>query len=120
MKRECLVLTAATLWGSAGLARAQSFNEHFDAVVSGTGVAAPGWLVQNNSQPVGQATYFPGNSAVFPSQSTSGYLGVNYESVASAGTISNWQLTPPVLLQNSQSLVFFTRTVDQPTWPDRL
>jgi subtilisin-like proprotein convertase family protein len=69
---------------------------------------------------VGARTWFQGNTTLFGPQATTGYLGVNYESGAAASTISNWQISPPVLLQNGASLTFFTRTVDLPTYPDRL
>ena len=34
--------------------------------------------------------------------------------------MSNWLLTPPLTLQNGVVLSFWTRTVDTPTFPDRL
>ncbi len=120
MRTRHLIVSAAALCGAAGLGRAQSFNEHFDAVDAGTGAAAPGWAVQNNSQPIGVSGYFQGNPAVFAAQATTGYLAVNYASGDANSTISNWQISPPVLLQNGQAFAFFTRTVDFPTYPDRL
>jgi uncharacterized delta-60 repeat protein len=35
-------------------------------------------------------------------------------------TISNWLLTPPLILQNNAVMTFYTRTVDVPRFPDRL
>src|SRR4029079_15338751 len=35
-------------------------------------------------------------------------------------TLSNWLLTPPLTLANGVVLTFYTRTVDTPTFPDRL
>src|SRR6266404_1784731 len=102
MSTRRLALSAAMLCAGAGLARGQSFNEHFDAVDASTGVAAAGWAVQNNSAPVGAGRYFQGNPTVFGPYATAGYLGVNYDSGATNSTISNWQISPPVLLQNGQ------------------
>ena len=35
-------------------------------------------------------------------------------------TISNWLLTPTMTLQNGSTLIFYTRTMDVPQFPDRL
>ncbi len=120
MSNRALLCSIASLCAAAGNARGQTLNESFNAVDGTTGAAAPGWAVQNNSAPTGAGIWFQGNPAVFGSYATSGYLGVNYDSGAPNSTISNWQITPPLLLQNGQSLAFFTRTVDQATYPDRL
>ena len=61
---------------------------------------------------------------MFPAQSgaTDSYIGANFNADAGAGTdtISDWLLTPPVTLQAGAVLKFWTRTVDQPVFPDRL
>lgn len=82
-----------------------------------------GWFIQNNSQPgPGSASWFQGNSTVFPAHSGAGtsYIGVNFNSGTATSTLSNWLLTPTMSLPNGTQLSFFTRTVDAPQFPDRL
>ena len=81
-----------------------------------------GWVMQNNSSPVGTTGWFQGNSAVFPAQSgaANSYIGANFNNTTGTNTISNWLLTPPVTLQNGGVLTFWTRTVSSPSFPDRL
>ena len=52
----------------------------------------------------------------------SSYIGANFNNDGgpATDTISNWLLTPPITLQNGGQLVFWTRTVDVPAFPDRL
>ena len=59
---------------------------------------------------------------MFPAQSgaATSYIGANFNNTTDTNTISNWLLTPPVTLQNGATMTFYTRTVDVPTFPDRL
>ena len=96
---------------------AQPINESFDNV---PGLFTSGWAQQNLSSPVGtNPDWIQGNTTVFPSQATTGYIAANYNSVAGAGTISNWLFTPTRTLQNGDIITFWTRTTDG-TYPDNL
>jgi hypothetical protein len=81
-----------------------------------------GWVETNLSSPVGTTGYFQGNETVFPSYSgaPTSYLGVNFNSVSGANTISNWMISPQLTLQNGDVVSFWTRTAAGSTWPDRL
>jgi hypothetical protein len=81
-----------------------------------------GWVIQNNSNPEGSASWFQGNPNVFESVSgpPNAYIGVNFNSTAGVGTISNWLVTPHVVLQNGTELTFWTRTGAGSIYPDRL
>jgi uncharacterized repeat protein (TIGR01451 family) len=82
----------------------------------------PGWFRQNNSAPPGPAGWFQGNPGVFAAQSgpDDSYIGANFQNTGANGTISNWLLTPPVSLHDGDHFAFFTRTVTNPQYPDRL
>ncbi len=125
---------AATALGlTAGLAcqaQAQAFTENFDDIDT---LAGNGWLLQNNSSPVGSLGWFQGTATSAtptpgPFNSYNGtdnaYIAANYNSTGSTGTISNWLITPNRTLRNGDVLTFYTR---KPTisggmtdYPDRL
>lgn len=96
---------------------AQPLTEAFDSVST---LSASGWFARNNSSPLGTMSWFQGNNATFPPQSSAGYLAADYRSVDSLGTISNWQLTPVRTLNNGDQLTFWTRTVSPAAYADRL
>ena len=61
----------------------------------------------------------------FPSQAggPNAYVAANYQSTAGlfgTETISNWLILPPLTVQTGGQLSFWTRTVDAPTFADRL
>lgn len=97
-------------------ANGQSFTEGFDNVVP------TDWLVQNNSSPVGTASWFTGNTLVFPAHSgaPTSYAGVNFNSGAGVATISNWLISPNRVFRNGDTIRFYTRTVSTGGFPDRL
>ena len=86
-----------------------------------------GWIMTNHSTaPVGN-NWFQGNTASFPSQAgaANAYVAANYQSTAGGAgteTISNWLLLPPLSVTTgfNGQMSFWTRTVDTPTFPDRL
>ena len=88
-----------------------NLTEGFDLI---TTLVPGGWVMQNNSSPVGTTGWFQGNSTVFPSQSgaADSYIGANFNNTTGTNTISNWLLTPPVNLQNGAQFSFWTRTTD--------
>src|SRR4029079_4408662 len=88
-----------------------------------TTLVPAGWFMQNNSQPgPGLTGWFQGNDTVFPAQGgpTTSYIGANFNNGTGLSTLSNWLLTPPLTLANGVVLTCYTRTVDTPTFPDRL
>lgn len=109
----------------------QSFAEEFD---SATAALSRGWKFINNSYPAGGNVWQNGGSAapVFEpfSQHGSfvGFLGATYESTgAPTGVISNWLISPAVMMQNGDKIVFHTRSqlsafsaTDSTDWANRL
>ena len=82
----------------------------------------PNWFMRNNSEPLGVTDWFQGNPDVFESQSGApeSYIGANFNNTTDVGTISNWLLTPTVPLENGTQMIFWTRTVANSNYPDRL
>ncbi len=110
------ILCSAFLLGQNSNAQ---ISEGFDNVLN---LPASGWVLQNNSTPVGALGWFQGNPDAFASYSGApdSYVGANYNSVNGAGTISNWLLAPNVTLKNGDVFTFFTRTSSDNMWADRL
>ena len=109
---------------------AQSFSESFDDI---TTLAGSGWIIQNNSSPIGSLSWFQGTATTAtptpgPFNSYNGaanaYIAVNFNSTGSTGTISNWLITPNRTLRNGDVFTFYTRkptiSSGQTDYPDRL
>jgi hypothetical protein len=94
------------------------FTENMDDILL---LPARDWFVQNNSSPIGLFSWGQGSQA-FPAHmgSFDSYASVNFESGDMLATISNWLIGPEVELVNGRSMTFFTRTVTNNTFPDRL
>jgi hypothetical protein len=90
--------------------------------------ATAGWVIQNNSAPLGTTTWTQGttNYAAYDGGATDYYFA-NFNSAgatAPAG-ISNWFITPAVTIYNGAVIQFATKTINQGTGqpnfaPDRL
>ncbi|WP_300662746.1 choice-of-anchor J domain-containing protein, partial [Fluviicola sp.] len=135
MKTRILTITACLfgafmLSGLSSKSFAQSYTESFDDI---TLLAGNGWLIQNNSTPVGSISWFQGTATSAtptpgPFNSYTGapnsYIGVNFNSTGSTGTISNWLITPNRTLRNGDVFTFYTRKptigAGQTDYPDRL
>ncbi len=109
---------------------AQSYTESFDDISL---LGGSGWVIQNNSTPVGSISWFQGTATTAtptpgPFNSYTGaansYIGVNFNSTGSTGTISNWLITPNRTLRNGDVFTFYTRKptigAGQTDYPDRL
>lgn len=104
---------------------AQAFTENFDDI---TLLAGNGWVMTNASIPVGSINWFQGNpvGAGGPfdafNGATNAYIGANFNSTGSTGTISNWLMTPNRTFRNGDVLTFYTRkpTPNPTDYPDRL
>ena len=112
-----LCLASSTLF--SGYHAYSQIVEGFDNI---TTLPASGWVLQNNSIPVGTIGWFQGNPDAFPAfnGATNSYIGANFNSVNTVGTISNWLITPNVTLKNGDVFSFYTRTSADNQWADRL
>lgn len=111
----CLVSFGALLPVPASAA----LDEGFDDI---SALSAAGWVVVNASSPLGTNTWFQGNSSVFAARdgAWNAYIGVNFQSTTSVGTISNWLITPEIQFGIGATLTFWTRKVSPDDYPDRL
>jgi hypothetical protein len=99
---------------------AGSFSEGFDDI---TTLAGAGWALQNLSAPLGTSGWFQSSGAPFPAHSgaPTSYIAANFNNTTGGtGTISNWLMTPEIVLRNGTELRFWTRIPAGSTWPDRL
>jgi hypothetical protein len=115
-----LAATACLLWTGAA-AQAQTFTEGFENVA---GLPGAGWALINNSQPIGTSGWKQGNPTVFPAQagSPASYANSDFTAGGGVATISNWMITPPVMLANGATMTFWTRKIDfsGASFPDRM
>jgi len=93
--------------------------EGFDNIAD---LPSKGWSLQNLSSPLGSTNWFQGNSLVFDAQAgpTDSYIGANFNNTAATGDISNWAITPTLTYSNGDTFTFYTRTVAESTFADRL
>lgn len=102
-------LATGLVLASVGVAHAAPLlTEGFDNVA---GLTGSGWVLTNNSSPVGETSFFQGNPEVFPAQAGApdAYIAANYLNAADGGAISNWLLTPMLALDNGLVLTFAVR-----------
>ncbi|MCV2366081.1 choice-of-anchor J domain-containing protein [Paucibacter sp. DJ1R-11] len=104
LAKKCLLgLAGMTL---AIAAQADTYTEGFDDL------AASGWTLSNNSSPAGLA-WFQGVPEYFAAQSgaAGSYAAATYASTTTLnGSISNWLISPELILGGAGSLSFFART----------
>ena len=105
---------------------AQSYTQNFDDI---TTLAGDGWVIQNNSTPVGSLGWFQGTATTatptpgpFNSYNgaTNSYIAANFNSTGNTGTISNWLITPNRTLRNGDVFTFYTRKSSPDMYVDRL
>jgi len=79
----------------------------------------PGWIMDNQSNPVGSTDWFQGNDAVFAAHAggPTEYIAANFNNT-SGSDICNWLIMPD--LGYLQNVSFWTRTTTGNTFPDRL
>ena len=91
----------------------QSFVEEFDTAAR---AYARGWRFINRSESIGRTGWqnpdaLTGIPFVSYSGTGNGYLWSDFQATsAAAATISNWAVSPEVIMQNGDKIVFFTRT----------
>lgn len=114
-----LTLIAAFLLLSATSVFADALNEGFDNIAT---LPGNGWVLVNNSAPLGTTGWFQGNTGVFSSQAGApdSYIAANFNNAGFGGNISNWLITPELTLTNGSVLTFFTRTEPNPLAADSL
>lgn len=107
-----------------------SFVEQFNNVGD---LSGKGWVFKNNSSPIGQSGWrqgryesapsakFPGPFIGFPaydaSTSPNDFVSCDASAVNYVGEISAWLISPALPMKNGDQIVFYTRAVDDRTFP---
>ncbi len=91
----------------------QSLSEEFDTA---SAALSRGWHYINASMPIGGGVWQQGGGIPpwFPAYSSHGsyvgFIGADFTSTsAAAGIISNWVVSPQVVFQNGDKIIFYTR-----------
>ncbi|WP_051190444.1 T9SS-dependent choice-of-anchor J family protein [Kaistella palustris] len=115
MKTKLLSLAAFAMLFFAN-AQTTLLSEGFNTV------PVAGWTTTNQSTTVGSTGWFQGNTTVFNAQAgpATSYIGANFNNTTGANTISNWLITPQVMVQDGDVLKFWTRTTTGAPFADRL
>jgi hypothetical protein len=97
-------------------------TENFDDIAT---LGGAGWAIINRSEPLGTTAWYQGDTTVFTSQAgaANAFIMADFDNTANVvggGTISDWLITPVLTLHNGDVLSFWTRTVTDPAFPDRL
>lgn len=102
----------------------QSFVQEFDTIAAARN---QGWLFINRSSPIGSSTWRqgPAGSAYSSKATSNGCIVSDYNSSSNTspyvGTISNWAISPSIILQNDDKIIFYSRTeTNGAVWADRL
>jgi hypothetical protein len=96
------------------------FKENFDTV---SALPAQGWEMINKSNPMGTGEWKQGDynlGALALNGDSTAYAQVDWTSTDTLGTISDWLLTPTIMLQNYDTVTFFALSYNSYQYPDRL
>jgi hypothetical protein len=87
-------------------------SEGFDDVAA---LPGQGWVFLNQSTPPGSTGWFQGQPVFFPAVAgpADSYIAANFNNAAFGGMVSNWLLTPQVLLVNGETLTFSLRLLGE-------
>lgn len=96
----------------------QSFTEEFDTA---TAALSRGWKFINTSEALGSSVWQNGGSippffnAYSNNGSYVGFIGTDRLSTSAAkGVISNWLVSPLLIIQNDDKIVFYTKALQYP------
>ncbi|MBX3378086.1 MAG: choice-of-anchor J domain-containing protein [Phycisphaeraceae bacterium] len=125
MKIRFALLTIAALAGSA---HAQFFSESFETAIPVASQGPPGvtialpsgnWHALNESNPIGTTGVF--TSTLFaPVPDGTQHAAMNFNNGAGVSNLSTWFMSPNVVFNNGDTIEFWSRTVNNPSFPDRL
>ena len=116
------VLTIVILSLFTGNTNAQTvvFKENFDTV---SALPAQGWEMINKSNPLGTGEWKQGDynlGALALTGDSTAFAQVDWTSTDTIGTISDWLLSPTIMLQNYDTVTFFALAYNSYQYPDRL
>jgi hypothetical protein len=107
-----------------------SWIEQFDTL---SNARDRGWVVINNSRPIGTDSWIQGQFGIDDKGKLYGYSAASYaysgqdfvvctyNSGDSSGTLSAWLISQPTVMKNGDQIEFYTRTLSNPAnYPDRM
>src|SRR5688572_6043775 len=94
-------------------------TENFDDVSL---MLSSGWTAINNSNPLGTEAWHNGTTVGIPAfnGAANSYASVSYLSTSGTGDISNWLISPTVMLNNGDVISFYATCYNNLSFPDRL
>jgi hypothetical protein len=118
-----LMLLAMVATSISAYAFTDSFeNSVFTTTTAGGTITGDhNWTCVNASAPLGSAAqWFSGVPTVFPANTGTKYAATNFQAVAGANPISTWMMSDVITFNNGDEICFYSRTVNNPAFPDRL
>jgi hypothetical protein len=127
---SCTKDTAPAETPAAAETPSLSMSEEFTDVSK---LADKGWVIQNNSFPIGPSSWRQGlftnsyNSKTgivigFPAYSAEvspyDFISADATAVNGSGTVSSWLMTPTMQVKDGDVLSFWTRSTDDSQWPN--
>jgi len=116
--------------GPAALPPNYSWTEQFDTL---SNAIDRGWVVKNNSRPIGADSWIQGQYGIDDKGKLFGYSAASYaysgqdfvvctyNAGDSVSTLSSWLISRPAIMKNGDQVEFYTRTLQNPaTAADRL
>lgn len=125
MKIRFALLSIAALAGSA---QAQFFSESFETPIAvapqgppGTTIALPSgnWHALNESNPLGVSGVFT-STLLAPVPDGVQHAAMNFQNGSGLSNLSTWFMSPNVTFNNGDTIEFWSRTVANASFPDRL
>ncbi len=109
---------------SGPLSPAVAFSDDFSMPNDTTGLKARGYIpYYRGTGPQGTtATWFQGNSAVFPAfnGAADSYVAANYNAVTGTNTIDNWLVLPALNIAAGDVISFYSQSPAGSTFPDSI
>ena len=109
MLKHALMVTAIASAAASAQADTVLVSQNFDNV---TTLAGGGWVLTNNSTPVG-SSWFQGNSGIFAAQSgaVGSYAAANFLSSSSdTGSLANWLISPMFSTAEAATVTFWAKS----------
>jgi PEP-CTERM motif len=108
VRLKSVAVVASCLAAAASAQAVTLLDEGFDSFAS---LAGAGWVVANESSPVGSTGLFQGDGNIFAAHAGAedAYVAANYNAGAPGGTISAWLITPVFSTAAPVVVTFYAR-----------
>lgn len=127
MKSPKLVASAALLAvAAAAQADPVLLSEGFDYANPVTSLTSNGWILANQSAPIGSTGWAQGDVAQFAAQTAgavwgdAAYLSTDYNNAAPGGKLDNWLITPTFSTELAGTVSFWAKAVITDPYFDKI